>query len=173
MIDEKRIKEAEINVNNYLREGILKKSKDDLALSIYLKNAKDSLKAAKIMNDNSIFLWTIVSSYYSMFYISNAVLLKLGYKIGDKIVHKVTADSLIILAKNKLKSKYLEDYDEAKEEALRIAEIKSDEMIEAFDIERKKRSFIQYQTSQEDISKKAKISFKRAQEFLFEMESLL
>jgi uncharacterized protein (UPF0332 family) len=173
MINEKRIKEAESNVKNYLEEGFLKKVKETLALPIFVKNAKESLKAAKIMNDNNIFLWTIVSSYYSMFYISNAVLLKLGYKVGDKIVHKVTADSLIVLVKDKLKLNLLEDYDEVKEEALRIAEIKSDEILESFDLERKKRSFIQYQTSQEDINQKAQTSLKRAQEFLFEMESLL
>lgn len=173
MINEKRIKEAEANVKNYLEDGFLKKVKEALALPIFVRNAKESLKAAKIMNDNNIFLWTIVSSYYSMFYISNAVLLKLGYKVGDKLVHKVTADSLIVLVKDKLKLKLLEDYDEVKEEALRIAEIKSEEILESFDLERKKRSFIQYQTSQEAIKQKAQTSLRRAQEFLFEIESLL
>ena len=44
-----------------------------------------------------------MSSYYSMFYIANAVLIKKGYKTGDKIAHKVTADALITIIRSKLK----------------------------------------------------------------------
>ena len=42
MIDEKRIKEAENNLKNYLDEGLLKKTKDKVALPIFIKNANDS-----------------------------------------------------------------------------------------------------------------------------------
>jgi len=101
------------------------------------------------------------------------VLIKTGYKTGDRIVHKVTADALIAIVRTKLKSNLLENYEEVGEEALKIAEIKSDEIIESYDFERKKRSLIQYQTPQSDIKSKAQTSLKRAQEFLFEMEGLL
>jgi uncharacterized protein (UPF0332 family) len=123
--------------------------------------------------ENDIPLWTIVSAYYSMFYIANAVLIKLGYKTSHRIVHKVTADALIAIVRHKLKGKFLENYEEVQGEALKIAEVKSDELIQNFDYERKKRNFIQYQTPEEDIRNKAKTSFKRAKEFLFEMEGLL
>lgn len=78
-------------------------------------------------------------------------------------------------AENNIKS-YLNDglLKKTKEKvALKIAEIRSDELIESFDFERRKRSFIQYKTPKEDILDKAKVSFKRAQEFVFEMEGLL
>ena len=102
MLNDKRIKDAEANVRQYLIEGLLKKTTDKVALNIFVKNATESIKAARLMLDNQIPLWTIVTAYYSMFYISNAVLLSLGYKTGSKIVHKVTADSLIAIVKNKL-----------------------------------------------------------------------
>ena len=173
MLTEDRIKEAEGNVKGYLQEGLLKKTTNTIALHIFIKNAKDSLRAAKLLHKNNIDLWTIVSSYYSMFYIANAVLIKKGYKTGDKIAHKVTADALITIIRSKLKEKLIEGYEESREEALEVAGIKTDEMIESFDFERKKRSFIQYRTSDSEIMAKAKTSLDRSQEFIFEMEKLL
>ena len=172
MIDEKRIKEAQNNFERYLEEGLIKKSYNQTALDIFLKNANESLKASQILLENKITLWTIVYSYYSMFYMANAVLLNMGYKTGDKIVHKVTADALIYIIRPKLKKQILEDYEEIKEQALEIAEIKSDELVLNFDYERNKRSFIQYQTTKQDIRKRAETSLSRAKEFLFEMEKL-
>lgn len=67
------------------------------------------------------YIWVVVISYYSMFYIANAVLLELGYKTGDKVVHKVTNDALIVLVMDKLKKGLLEEYETAKEDALEIA----------------------------------------------------
>lgn len=173
MINQKRIKEAEINFKKYLDEGLIKKTNDKTPQDILLMNANDSLKASKILLENNIPLWTIVSSYYSMFYMANAVLLELGFKTGDKIVHKVTADSLICIIRPKLKKQILESYDEIKDQALQIAEIKSDSLIQNFDYERNKRNFIQYQTTKQDIVNKAKTSLDRAKEFVFEMEKLL
>ena len=125
------------------------------------------------MIDNELPLWTIVCSYYSMFYISNAVLLSLGYKTGDRIVHKVTADTLIAIVRNKLKKNLLEDYESVQVEAMKIAEIKSNELVESFDFERRKRSFIQYNTTPTDVKTKANTSLQRAQNFIFEMEGLI
>lgn len=173
MITDKRINEAENNFKIYLEDGLIKKSSNIIAQEIFIKNANDSLKASQLLLDNNIPLWTIVTSYYSMFYIANAVLLKLGYKIGDKIAHKVTADALIFIIRPKLKKQILEDYEEIKEQALQIAEIRSDELVLNFDYERNKRNTIQYQTTNFDISNKAKTSLERAKEFLFEMEKLL
>ena len=171
MLSEKRIKEAENNVRNYLTEGLLKKDSSPITKKIFIKNAKESLKAAKIMLDNNIYLWTIVNSYYSMFYIANAVLNELGYKVGDKIAHKVTADALITIVRKKLNQKYIETFEETQEEALKIS--RTDKLIESFDFERKKRNFIQYQTPEEDIKTKAITSLNRAKEFLFKLEGLL
>ena len=173
MLSEKRIEQAQNNVRQYLSEGLLRKTTEKTAKPILLKNAQDSLKASKIMLEQDIPLWTIVSAYYAMFYISQAVLLELGYKVGDKIVHKVTTDGIITLVRQKLKSNILEHFDEVQAEAMRLAEIKSDNIIESLEFERRKRGFIQYQTPKEDITQKAKTSFERAKEFVYEMENLL
>jgi hypothetical protein len=108
-----------------------------------------------------------------MYYCANAVLLKLGYKVGEKIVHKVTADSLIVYVRGKLKDSLLEEYEKTREEALNLAGMKADSLIESFDFEREKRSFIQYRTLEGEKQTKAKTSLQRAKEFTNEMEKLL
>ena len=100
MLDEKRIKEAESNIKKYLDEGLLTKNKNETAKLMYLENSDVSLETAKKLvsletENYKPHLWVIVSSYYSMYYIANAVLLELGYKVGDKVSHKVTSDALI------------------------------------------------------------------------------
>src|SRR4030043_644868 len=112
MIDKKRVEEAKNNFDNYLREGLIKKEKNEAAFNTYIKNSDLSLKLAeKLINDElKPYLWVIVCSYYSMFYIANAVLISLGYKTSHKIVHKVTSEALIVLVMNKLKRELLEEY---------------------------------------------------------------
>ena len=137
-------------------------------------NSNESIETATFLSNNKkSSLWIIVSAYYSMFYIANAVLYKLGYKVGDKIPHKVTSDALIVFVRNKLKQNLIEDYEEIKEEALLIAKNKAEGLLEDFDFERKKRGFIQYQTKEVEKASKAETSLKRAKQFLFEMNALL
>ena len=173
MLDEKRIKEAESNVRNYLDERLLKKEDfNRIVFKVLLNNANESIKIAELLySQNHSDLWTIVTSYYSMYYVGNAMLYRLGYKVGDKISHKVTADALIVFVRKKLKSSILESYEEIKEEAL--AGIKADNLISSFDFERKKRGVIQYQTNEEAKRAKAKTSLDRAKEFSFEIRKLL
>jgi len=175
MLNEKRIKEAETNVRSYLKEGLLKKTVTDKnVMDILLKNAKESLRVAGEIHQKDLSeLWTIVCSYYAMFYYSNAVLLKLRYKVGDKIVHKVTSDALIVYVRKKLKESFIEKYEETKEEALNLAGIKADKIVESFDFERSKRGLIQYKTIEFEKRSKAKTSFQRAKEFAKEMEKLI
>ena len=176
MLEDTRIKEAEANVKNYLDSGMLKKiaNPDIIVKNVLIRDSKESLKVAEILfkNDYSD-LWTIVCSYYSMYYIANAVLYSKGYKVGDKITHKVTADALIVYVRKQLKNFLIDEYEEAKEDALEIAGLKADEIIRSFDYERVKRSRIQYDTGEEAKKSKAETSFKRAKEFVFEMEKLL
>lgn len=175
MLDEKRIKEAEQNVIRYIDEGLLKKTSTDLQImKVLLKNAKESLRVSdEIHQQNISSLWVIVCSYYSMYYYANAALLKFKYKVGDKIVHKVTSDAIIVYIRSKLKKSLIEDYETTKDEALNIAGIKADSIIETFDFERKKRGFIQYETIDMEKQSKAKTSLFRAKEFAKEMEKLL
>lgn len=108
-----------------------------------------------------------------MYYYANAVLLKLGYKVGEKIVHKVTADAIIVYVRGKLKESLIEEYEETKEEALNLAGMKADALVESFDFERNKRSSIQYNTIDIEKQSKAKTSLQRAKEFTKEMEKML
>jgi uncharacterized protein (UPF0332 family) len=142
---------------------------------MYLKNAELSLKLAEDLMEHRLkpYLWVIVISYYSMFYIANAVLLDLGYKIGDKIVHKVTNESLIVLVINKIKKGLLDEYEIAKDDALDIASFKSEEIINYYELELEKRSRFQYEMTESIKEQKALTSLKRARKFIFEMKKLL
>ena len=175
MLDKKRVKEAEDNVRSYLGEGLLKKTvPNKQVMDILLKNGKESLRVAEeIHKTNLSDLWVIVCSYYSMYYYANAVLLKFGYKVGEKIVHKVTSDAMTVYVRGKLKESLIEEYEETKEEALNLAGIKADALIETFEFERNKRSLIQYRTIEIEKQSKAKTSLQRAKEFAQEMDKLI
>ena len=174
MIDEKRIKEAERNFKAYLEEGLIKKEKNEAAMLTYIKNSDLSIKVAeKLMKDElKPWLWVIVCSYYSMFYIANAVLVNLGYKTSEKIVHKVTSDALIVLVLHKLKKELIEEYEEAKEEALELASAKAETLVESYEHERAKRERFQYETTEDIKEQKARTSLDRAKRFVFEMKKL-
>lgn len=173
MLSERRVKEAERNVREYLKEGLLKKQRfEEIIFRVLRKNARESLELANfITNEGKSDLWIIVISYYSMYYIANAVLYKIGYKVGEKISHKVTADALIVFVRKKLADSLLENYEEMREEAL--AGIRADSLLESFDFERRKRGFMQYHTKELEKHSKAKTSLERAKEFMLEMEKLL
>ena len=175
MEDKDRDKEAQKNFAQYLHDGLIKRSKNETAKEMYIKNANLSLKLAEecMNSDLNPYIWVVVISYYSMFYIANAVLLKLGYKTGDKIVHKVTNEALIVLVKDKIKKGILKDYEDAKEDALDIASIKSDEVIGFYGLELNKRSRFQYEMTESIQKQKADTSLKRARQFMFEMKKLL
>lgn len=176
MLDERRIKEAESNVRVYLQEGLIRKYdvyREEI-LETYKRNYQESIDLAqKILDQNLSNLWTVVVSYYSMYYIANAVLYKIGYKIGNKVSHKVTLDAMIVFIRGKLKKNLLEDFEQAKEEALSIIGRKTDEIIESFDKEMEKRSVFQYESTEQIKQAKARTSFERAKAFIFEMKRLL
>ena len=109
-MDEKRIKQAEDNFKNYLKDGkIINVDKQNpLIYETYLKNARESLSVANLLFKNvSSSLWVVVSSYYSMFYIACAYLYKLGYKTRHEIVHQVINEALIVQGRHKIKNHLL------------------------------------------------------------------
>jgi hypothetical protein len=67
----------------------------------------------------------------------------------------------------------MEEYEEAKNEAMGIIGKKTDEIISSFDKELGKRSIFQYQTTEEIKRAKSNTSLERAKKFIFEMEKLL
>lgn len=178
MLNDKRIKEAESNVKQYLAEELLKKQKNETAKQMYVENSDLSLETAqKLLSLESQtykpYLWIIVSSYYSMYYIANAILLEIGYKVGEKISHKVTSDALIVFARAKLKKGLIEGYEDVKEDALELISSKADSLLESFDFEREKRSKFQYQMDEQAKKSKALTSLERAKTFVFEMKKMM
>lgn len=203
MIDEKRIKEAESNVRQYLEDNLMTKKEENKNLvGFYLKTAKMSLRVAEILfnlskEDDSkeklliekefeCYLWVTVSSYYSLFYVANGALASLGIKVGDKIAHKITSDCLIFyfIKTGKLAKHYFEEYEVSMKEVLEIMGIDEQEfrkklqqqaleLIQTFDFERKKRGDFQYKTTTSIKENLAKTSLERAKTFLHELEQLI
>lgn len=174
MLDKERVDKANANVKMYMKNGLLKKrALDENILNIHRKNSEESLMVADlVLKEDLSSLWVIVSSYYSMYYIANAVLLKLGYKVGSAVSHKVTSDALIFLVRDKLKRSLLEDFEDAKAEAMELANL-TDDILETFDFERKKRSTFQYNMTAPVKKSKAQTSIERAKKFNLELEKLL
>jgi len=171
MLNNRRIDDAKSNVNSYLPERLITKEPfKQIVFDTYMRNHRESLEVAeRLFNQNVSSLWVIVTSYYSMFYIANAVLYKFGYKIGSRIAHKVTADALIVFVRDRIRDNLLENYEYAREEAMAV----SDNIVDSFDSERIKRSRFQYETTESIKQKQARTSFERAKEFSVEMEKLL
>ncbi|PIN89193.1 hypothetical protein COU57_06465 [Candidatus Pacearchaeota archaeon CG10_big_fil_rev_8_21_14_0_10_32_14] len=171
-MDEERIKQAENNFTNYLREGKITKTDktNEIIYKTYLRNARESLKTADQLYENKTSsLWVVVTSYYSMFYLARAYLYKLGFIIGDEIIHQVVNETLIVQGRHKIKNYLLENYDEEKDKALIIV----DNHLDNYERERGKRSSFQYETTDEVKESKAKTSLNRAKEFTQLMREIL
>ena len=171
-MDEKRLKLAEKNFTLYLKEGKIKKiSKfSPIVYNTYIKNAEESLTVANTLSKNrTSSLRVVVTSYYSMFYIAQAYLYKLGYKAGDEIVHKVINESLIVEGRHKIKNHLLEEYSEEKEKALIIV----DNYLDSYEREKAKRASFQYETTDTIKEEKSLTSLRRAKEFLTLIKEIL
>lgn len=180
MLDDEKIKIANKNVNNYLKEGLMKKKyQSNEAINIFKQKSEESMDVAELIFEKNISdLWIIVISYYAMYYMANAILSKLGYSVGDKISHKVTSDALIVFVRDKLKNKLINDFEEVQEEALSIIntskhEVMVDEIIEFFELERRKRSLSQYDTNYILKKSRSETSLNRSRRFILEIKSLL
>lgn len=173
MLDEKTIDNAESQVRRYIEEELLVKVRPEQnILDVFLKNADESLALANdILKNNKSDLWVIVTSYYSMFYIANAVLYKKGWKVGDTSAHAITANALIVHVRKHLESSLLEGFAKAMSEAQ--STMKANELLESFIQEKKKRGDFQYNMSLSLKRAKAETSFNRAKEFVLAIKSLL
>ena len=201
MITKERIEEANRNVRQYLSDGLLR-AKDDTVkkfVGFLMDNATSSLETAallhtisddgkvknvlKVSSEFESYLWVIVSSYYSMFYAATALLASEGIKATGGIVHKVTADALIhFFVANRKLAKMMGEYDEAKdvvgelvgrEEFLKRIEMKANELVVAYESERRKRSQFQYDTGVLVKRGFAETSLSRAKRFVEEVRKIL
>src|SRR3989344_8506078 len=200
MIDEKRIKEVELNIPIYLNERLITKDEENKKLvDFYIETAKMSLRVSDILFNLSkdykskeklliekefeCYLWVTVCSYYSMFYIANGALANEGIKVGDKIVHKITSDCLIFyfIKTGKLAKHYYQEYEKSMKDTLEVMRMDEKEireklqkraidLIQTFEFERKKRGDFQYKTITNIKENLANTSLQRAKEFLKEIE---
>jgi uncharacterized protein (UPF0332 family) len=201
MINKERLDEAKRNVKLYMDDGLLKVGDKEAPrfVDFFMANAESSLRTASILqqisDENALketlkvgmdfesYLWVIVSSYYAMFYAATAILAKQGIRATGQIVHKVTGDALIhFLGSNEKLAKLLEQYEEAqavglelvgREELMKRMKRKADELIIAYEGERKKRSKFQYDIGVQAKRGYAQASLERAKDFVFEIGKLV
>ena len=178
MLDDDRIRKAESAVREYLAQGLLRKEESKAALPTFVANSDLSLLTAqKLLQIESEsyrpYLWVLVTAYYAMFYVANAVLLREGYKVGELHSHRITSDALIVYVRHRLKRRLLQDYEKARQDASALTSTRADRLIETFEWERRNRSIFQYQMDEELKRSKALVSLERAKEFCFGMKKLL
>jgi uncharacterized protein (UPF0332 family) len=173
MLNKELITQAESQVRKYLEDNLLTKVKpEQKILDVLIKNAEESLSLAQdILTSNKSDLWVIVTSYYAMFYMANAVLYKKGLKVGDTSAHAVTANALIVYVRNSLKESLIDEFTQAMSEAQ--STMKAEELLEAYFLEKKKRGDFQYNMTLTLKRAKAQTSFDRAKEFTFALRKLL
>lgn len=164
MLENKKLKEMENRVKKYIAEGIIRTKGKPEHVEFFLKNSDDSIDSAKALFEISTnpekqqflgftsfngFLWVVNSSYYSMFYLTRALLENEGIKIKtDLSIHAVTFDVIVyyFYLTGKLQKELLDDFIEAKEDAAELlGKQKADELIEGYFFEKKKRGAFTYE----------------------------
>lgn len=193
MKTEKEIKIIESNIDIYLKEGLLKKGDYTYLIEFYIKTAKKTLQTADalmqisendelkrklgLLDDFETYLWIITTSYYSMFYIVNALFSKRGIKLGDKIVHKVASDAFYFyfIKNNKIAKELFEIYEEAKGQAMDLVSYseQAEKLFQDLEYERDKRHRFQYDMTESIKRSYAQTSLKRAKDFINEIELLI
>lgn len=192
MLEDKKLKEAESRVRQYLTEGIIKTKGKPEHVEFFLKNAEDSIDSAKALFDLSTdsekqkslgftsfngLLWVVNASYYSMFYMARALLENEGIKIKtDLSIHAITFDAIVhyFYLTGKLQKKLLDDFVEAKEDAAELlGKQKADELIEEYFFEKRKRGTFTYDMGALLVKSKAKTSLERAQKFSKEIRKII
>ena len=192
MLDEKKLKEAENRVKQFISEGIIKSKGKPEHVEFFIKNADDSIDSAKALFELSTnsekqhslgftsfngLLWVVNASYYSMFYMARALLEKGGIKIkADLSIHAITFDAMIyyFYLTGKLQKEFLEDFIEAKKDAAELlGKQKADELMEEYFFEKKKRGIFTYDMGTVLVKSKAKTSLERAQRFRREIKKII
>jgi len=193
MKTEKEIRIIESNINSYARDGLFKKGSYEHLIDFYIKTAKKTLQTADslmqisennelkkklgLLDDFETYLWVITTSYYSMFYIVNALLSKNGMKLGDKIVHKVASDVFYFyfIKNKKIARELFEIYEEAKGQAMDLINYseQAEKLYQDLEYERTKRHKFQYNMTENIKRSYAQTSLKRAKDFINEIELLI
>ena len=196
----KRIEEADIVIQNLLRENKISKLSEIERikyLNFYKKQANLSLIAAdllynisteklskefhKLEQNYECYLWVINSSYYSMFYAVHALLAYKNTRILEKQgIHKITAHALVYYClKNDFIAKELyEQFVESQKEAAELFNLeefqkRAAELASKYFFEADKRTKFTYEIGEEAKKQNALTSLQRAKEFLNEIEKII
>ena len=192
MLEEKTLKEIKTRIIDYQNREIIKTKNNPRFTEFFLKNAEDSIESAKVLfeittnpekqkqfgftNFNGL-LWVVNASYYSMFYMTRALLENEGIKIKtDLSIHLVTFDVLVhyFYLTKKLQKEFIEDLLEAENDAAELlGKQNADEIIEEYYFERRKRGIFTYEMGEILLQTKAKTSLERAQKFRKEILSII
>ena len=192
MLDEKKLKEVDSRVKQFIRGNIINSKGKPEHVKFFIKNADDSIDSAKALFELSTdhkkqeslgftsfngLLWVVNASYYSMFYMARALLENGGIKIKTELsIHAVTFDAMIyyFYFTGKLQKEFLEDFIEAKEDAAELlGKQKADELMEEYFFEKKKRGTFTYDMGTVLVESKAKTSLERAQRFMREIKKII
>ena len=193
MLDDKKIEEIKSRAKQFIIEGTIKKgisNKDEI--EFFIGNSQKSLSTAQLLYDVSTnikmqetynqkdfdgFLWVINTSYYSMFYITRAILEKDGIKLkGDLSIHMLTFDALAhyFYFTGKLQKQLMEAYAEAEKEASELlGKEKAHTLVEDYFNEKEKRGRFTYHMGEKALQSKAKTSLDRAKNFFEEIRTLI
>lgn len=189
MIEEKKLKEVESRIKQYLSDRVIISKQKLEHVDFFLKNAEDSLQSARCLFDVSTkhdypgyddlagFLWVINASYYSMFYMVRALLERSGIKLkADLSIHALTFDALVyyFYLTGKLQKQLFEFYAAAKEDVAELlGQQRAGEMIQEYFYEKRKRAAFTYETGEHAMENKAQTSLKRAIKFTKEIRGMI
>ncbi len=189
MIEEKKLKEVESRMKQYIADRIVVSKQKVEHVDFFLKNAEDSIQSARCLFDVSTkhdykgyddltgFLWVINASYYSMFYMARALLEHSGIKLkADLSIHALTFDALVhyFYSTGKLQKQLFEFYAAAKEDVAELlGQQRAGEMIQEYFYEKRKRATFTYETGEHAMENKAKTSLQRAIKFNKEIRGMI
>lgn len=200
MLTEKRIKQIKRRVPVFIKEKIITLDKNNKRfMDFYIMNGEQSLRTAGLLlrisndiqaknfhrlpEDFDSYLWTINTSYYSMFYFVGALLAKNGIKVNtESSIHSVTFDTFVYYFLEKLEKHFLEEFEKALIESqdllgkggiIQKSKEKTMDLLIKYDSERSKRGTFTYEMGNIAKRNKAETSLKRAKEFIEHIRSLL
>jgi len=184
VLEENKIKESQKRVKEYITENRITTKGSKEYVEFFLKNADNSLDSARALfvlstdqnkkqslgfTEFNGLLWVVNASYYSMFYITRALLENEGIKIKiDQSIHAVIFDCLVhfFYSTGKLQKNLIEDYADAQENASELlGKQKADELVYDYFHEKGKRGTFTYSMGENIILTKAKTSLERAQNY--------
>jgi uncharacterized protein (UPF0332 family) len=166
------MKKAREEYGQALESGEIRKSDENRRFArFFFESSRNSLLTASILHQVSTeqkdksalgidksyesFMWVIVSSYYSMFYMASALIAGKGVKVGSTDVHRHVKNAFLRLyiENSDLERKLGIDYTECKEVARDLMQ------------EREKRSKYQYEVGESALRRDAEASLARARNF--------